>query len=116
MIKKADSLQPVEYENRFGGQGKIAMKPLLSPEEFCGKGRLLSHTVIYPGSSIGEHTHQGDFETYYILKGTGVVNDNGILTPVGPGDVVYTGSGKSHSIENTGSQDLELIAMILFDA
>jgi mannose-6-phosphate isomerase-like protein (cupin superfamily) len=116
MIKKADSLQPIEYENRFGGQGKIAMKPLLSPEEFCGKGRLLSHTFIYPGSSIGEHTHQGDFETYYILKGTGVVNDNGTLTQVGPGDVVYTGSGKSHSIENTGSQDLELIAMILFDA
>ena len=82
------------------------MKPLLSPEEFLGKGRLLSHSVIFPGSSIGVHTHKGDFETYYILKGEGVVNDNGVLTAVGPGDVVYTGSGESHSIENTGQQNL----------
>ena len=114
MIKKAESLQPVVYQNRFGGNGEISMKPLLSPEEFLGKGRLLSHSVIFPGSSIGYLTHQGDFETYYILKGEGVVNDNGVLTAVGPGDVVYTGSGESHSIENTGQQNLELIAMILF--
>ena len=114
MIKKADSLQPTFFENRFGGQGKISMKPLLSLEEFHGKGRLLSHSVIYPGSSIGFHTHQGDVETYYILKGNGVVNDNGNLTPIGPGDVVYTGSGESHGIENNGTEDLELIAMIIF--
>ncbi len=116
MIKKAESLQPVVYQNRFGGNGEISMKPLLSPEEFLGKGRVLSHSVIFPGSSIGYHTHQGDFETYYILKGTGEVNDDGILSPVGPGDVVYTGSGHSHSIRNTGEENLELIAMILFEA
>lgn len=115
MIKKAESLHAVIYQNRFGGKGEISMKSLLSPEEFRGKGRLLSHSVIFPGSSIGVHTHKGDFETYYILKGEGVVNDNGEMTPIGPGDVVYTGSGESHSIENTGQQNLELIAMILFE-
>ena len=115
MIKKAESLQPVIYQNRFGGNGEISMKPLLTPEEFRGKGRLLSHSVIFPGSSIGLHTHKGDFETYYILKGVGLVNDNGVMTPVGPGDVVYTGSNESHSIENVGAENLELIAMILFE-
>ena len=54
--------------------------------------------------------------TPYILKGTGEVNDDGILSPVGPGDVVHTGSGHSHSIRNTGEENLELIAMILFEA
>ena len=68
------------------------MKPLLTPDEFRGKGRLLSHSVIFPGSSIGVHTHKGDFETYYILKGEGLVNDNGVVSPVGPGDVIYTGN------------------------
>lgn len=116
MIKKAESLQIYEYEKRFGGEGKITMKPLLTPEEFRGKGRVFSHTVVFPGSSIGHHTHQGDFETYYILKGTGLVDDDGVLTPVGPGDVVYTGSGQSHSIQNTGDDNLELMAMILFES
>ena len=115
MIKKADTLQPVIYQNRFGGKGEVSMKPLLSPEEFRGKGRLLSHSVIFPGSSIGVHTHKGDFETYYILKGEGLVNDNGVVSPVGPGDVIYTGNGESHSIENTGKENIELIAMILFE-
>lgn len=116
MIKKAETLQTFEYENRFGGEGIITMKPLLTPDEFRGKGRLFSHTVVLPGSSIGQHTHQGDFETYYILKGTGEVNDNGVLSPVGPGDVVYTGSGHSHSIKNTGAENLEMISMILFES
>jgi mannose-6-phosphate isomerase-like protein (cupin superfamily) len=115
VIKKADTLQPVIYQNRFGGKGEVSMKPLLSPDEFRGKGRLLSHSVIFPGSSIGAHTHKGDFETYYILKGQGVVNDNGTVSPVGPGDVIYTGNGESHSIENTGKENIELIAMILFE-
>ena len=90
------------------------MKPLLSLEEFHGKGRLLSHSVIYPGSSIGFHQHHGDFETYYILKGEGVADDNGVKTPVKAGDVIYTKDGESHSIENTGTENLEIIALVLF--
>ena len=114
MIKKADTLQAVIYQNRFGGNGEISMKPLLSPEEFRGKGRLLSHSVIFPGSSIGVHTHKGDFETYYILKGEGVVNDNGVKTPVKAGDVIYTRDSESHGLENTGTENIELIALVLF--
>ena len=114
MIKKAESLQIYEYEKRFGGEGKITMKPLLTPEEFRGKGRVFSHTVVFPGSSIGHHTHQGDFETYYILKGEGVVNDNGVKTPVKAGDVVCTRDSESHGLENTGTENIELIALVLF--
>ena len=114
MIKKADTLQPVTFQNRFGGQGEVTMKHLLTGEEFCGKGRLFSHNVIFPGSSIGFHQHHGDFETYYILKGEGIADDNGTKTPVKAGDVIYTKDGESHSIENTGTENLELIALVLF--
>jgi len=114
MIKKADTLQPVTFQNRFGGQGEITMKHLLTGDEFCGKGRLFSHNVIFPGSSIGFHQHHGDFETYYILKGEGLVNDNGAKMQVKAGDVIYTRDSESHSIENTGTENLELIALVLF--
>ena len=114
MIKKADILQTVTFQNRFGGKGEIAVKQLLSGDEFCGKGRLFAHNVIFPGSSIGLHPHQGDFETYYILKGEGVADDNGVKTPIKAGDVLYTKNGESHSLENTGSENLELIALVLF--
>jgi mannose-6-phosphate isomerase-like protein (cupin superfamily) len=114
LIKLAETLQTTIVENRFGGHGEIKVKPLLTADEFCGKGRLFAHNVIPPGSSIGFHKHAGDFETYYILKGSGVVDDNGVKTAVKAGDLLYTPAGESHSIENTGTQDLELIALILF--
>ena len=115
MIKTAETLQVVELEKRFGGKGKVKNKALLNLEEFRGKGRLFAHNVIPPGASIGFHKHEGDFETYYILHGEGVINDNGELKPVKTGDVVYTSSGESHGLENTGLQDLEVIALVLFD-
>lgn len=114
MIKTADTLQPVAYQNRFGGQGEMTMKNLLTGDEFCGKGRLFAHNVVFPGSSIGFHQHHGDFETYYILKGEGLINDNGVKTPVKAGDVIYTRDGESHGLENTGTENLELIALVLF--
>ncbi len=114
MIKKAETLQPVIYQNRFGGHGEVTMKHLLTGDEFCGKGRLFSHNVIFPGSSIGFHQHHGDFETYYILKGEGEINDNGIKTSVKAGDVIYTRDGESHGLENTGTENIELIGLVLF--
>lgn len=114
MIKRADQLPTEVYLNRFGGNGEVVTTRILEMEQFNGKGRLFARTLIKPGCSIGYHQHKADAETYYILSGEGTVNDNGILTQVKAGDVVFTNSGESHSIENTGSTDLEYIALILF--
>jgi mannose-6-phosphate isomerase-like protein (cupin superfamily) len=69
--------------------------------------------VIKPGCSIGLHSHDQEEEIYYILKGQGVVVDNGIRQEVDEGDVVLTGGGASHSIENVSDEDLEVLAIIL---
>ena len=114
MIKESASLPTTVFEKRFGGKGSVQVKTLLSLEGFRGKGRLFAKNIIPPGSSIGFHKHEKDFETYYILSGEGIVDDNGAAKPVKAGDVVYTAPGETHSIENTGSQDLEMIALILF--
>ena len=114
MLKEASTLKTDVNEKRFGGNGFVKSKPLLATEEFLGKGRLFAHNIIPPGSSLGFHKHEGDFETYYILCGEGTVNDNGVLKPVKAGDLVYTAPGESHGMENTGTEDLEYIALILF--
>ncbi len=114
MIKRSADLQPVTHHNRFGGEGEVSLKALLVGDEFAGKGRVFSHIVIFPESSIGLHQHQGDFETFYILKGEGQVNDNGIKTVVKAGDVIYTRDGEHHSLANTGSGNMELIALVLY--
>ncbi|SRR5574344_2035722 len=96
------------------GKGTVSAVQLLALEDFQEKGRLFKHCTLKPGCSVGEHTHKGDFEVYYILKGEGLYNDNGTMTTVKPGDVALCPAGESHMIENNGTEDLEFIALILF--
>ncbi|KGK86248.1 cupin [Desulfosporosinus sp. HMP52] len=117
MIKHPEELRTDSVSNFRGGKGEIQMTHFLETEkdEFKGKGRLFAKNVLKPGTSIGLHEHVGDFETYVILSGEGMVDDNGEQKSVKPGDVIITKNGEKHSIENTGTVDLEVMALILFD-
>jgi mannose-6-phosphate isomerase-like protein (cupin superfamily) len=114
MIRHKAQLPHVIRENFFGGEGHMDSMPLLKDDEFHGKGRVFAVNTLKPGHSIGVHTHKGDFEVYYILKGEGLYHDNGADVRVKAGDVAYTWDGQSHGIINDGAEDLEMIALILF--
>lgn len=119
MIKTSEELRQEVKTSMRGGNGEVQIIHVLEQaqdkDEFRGKGRLYSKNIIKPGNSIGFHEHVGDFEVYYILSGEGIVDDNGKKSVVKPGDVIITNNGESHSIENTGTSDLEFMALILFD-
>lgn len=117
MIKHLEDLRQDTVSEFRGGKGELQITHFLEVEkdEFNAKGRLFAKNVLKPGASIGLHEHIGDTETYVILSGEGVVNDNGDAKPVKVGDVIITKNGEKHSIENTGAFDLEFLALILFD-
>lgn len=114
MIKRASDLITEVFPNRFGGNGELRMTKLLDMDQLQGKGRLFARNSLQPGSSLGWHEHKGDIEAYYIIAGEGTFDDNGTKVPVKTGDVMYTNNGESHSIENTGTENLEFIALILY--
>ena len=114
MIRRANELQTVNIEGMKGGKGSLCNTALLQENEFHGKGRLYGHNLLKPGASIGVHTHENDFEVYYILQGQGTYTDNGKTCLVGPGDVTICHDGDSHGLENTGTEDLVFIALIQF--
>lgn len=97
-----------------GGKGLLYTTHILQEGQFCDKGRAFTKTVLKPGVSIGAHPHDGEFEVYYILSGEGIYNDNGVLKNVCAGDVTVCPSGEVHGLENTGSTDLTMIALILY--
>ena len=114
MIRRKDEIS-VEFKCIRGGKGEAEMhKLLLGEEEMYGKGRMFNHMSLAPGNSIGEHTHSGDNEIFYFLKGTGEYNDNGTIVSVGPGDVTICNDGELHGLVNNGSEPIELIALILY--
>ena len=114
MVRRKEEV-PVTYKCIRNGIGEAEMHQLLLGEpEMYGKGRMFNHIFLSPGNSIGDHTHQGDNEIYYILAGTGTYNDNGTTTVIKAGDVTVCNDGESHGLVNTGSEPLQAIALILY--
>ncbi|MDR2101905.1 MAG: cupin domain-containing protein [Treponema sp.] len=75
--------------------------------------RMLAELTLPPGASIGYHRHDSETEYFFILSGSGMVNDNGKEVPVTTGDAIITGNGASHSITNTGAVPLVFHAVIV---
>ena len=97
------------------GKGLIHIKDLTDKEGLYGHGRMFAHVTVDPGCSIGYHAHEHETEFYYIIKGEGVFNDNGTEKIVHAGDICATGYGEVHGIENIGSEDLEMMALIVLE-
>ena len=64
--------------------------------------------ALKPGSGIGLHEQKED-EIYYVLSGTGTMTLDGKTVNVTPGTAVLTRTGSSHSLRQTGSEDLVIL-------
>ncbi len=112
MIRNAKDMA-VEFKERMrDGNGTVEIMHIYKQEELKGNNRLCAKVIIPHGGSIGMHQHVNEEEIYYILKGKGLVNDDGTLVEVNEGDSVLTRDGATHSIENIGEGNLEMIAVI----
>jgi len=102
-----------QRENMRGGKGTVVIKHLFKQEELTGKARLVAEITIPAGGAIGFHQHDREEEIYYFISGQGKVLDQDEARTVRPGDALLTGGGKGHSVENTGSESLVIMAVIL---
>ena len=115
MVRKGSEMRSETRSEMGGGKGSVDVIQIMERDEFRGKGRLFARNILKPGTSIGYHKHTGDFEAYFIVRGEGIFNDNGTLVPISAGDVGIIKNGESHAIENTGEDEMEVIALVLFD-
>lgn len=100
-------------EKMAGGEGYTLIEHLLTDEQRGQSSRMFAEVSLEPGCSLGLHEHHGESETYYILAGQGIYQDNDEEYPVKPGDVTYCADGNAHGLRNTGSETLRFIALIL---
>jgi len=114
MIKKKSEIQGKVTTNLRGGKGDITMFHFLTEQEVRGAGRLFAKFVVEPGNSIGAHMHEGEMEAFYVLKGKGLVLDDGAEVILEAGDCHICPDGHTHSIKNIGEDSLEFIAIVLY--
>lgn len=112
-MTKANERMIVKAENVNGGAGYILKEALLSREELGEHCKMFTRVTIPAGCELGYHEHHGETETYYILSGKGIYNDNGKEIPAEAGDVFFCKDGDGHGLVNTGEYDLAFAALIL---
>ena len=101
-------------ENMRGGKG-VTLIEHIQKDGLPEKCRLMAKITLEPGCSIGHHVHEKETEYYIITRGEATVNDDGELVPCKAGDVIVTPDGFGHSIVNTGTETMEMIAVIILD-
>lgn len=94
--------------------GTLTATHLLDDEQLDGKCGMYARVSLTPGATLDLHRHEGNTETYYILSGEGLYNDDGVRElPARPGDVFFCEEGHSHAITATGDEDLVFMALII---
>jgi mannose-6-phosphate isomerase-like protein (cupin superfamily) len=114
MLYQRNELKTESREKVWGGNGIITLLHMAEGKGTTQKNiNQLSEITMPSGASIGLHSHTEDTEFYIILKGKGVVDDNGTEKSITEGDVMITGNGETHSIANTGNVPLVFYAIII---
>ena len=113
MIKKNSDREVEKREKMRGGAGEVTVRHYFKPEEIKARTRLCAELVVPPGAGVGVHDHMDEDEIYIIQKGQGMMTEGAKEFPVSVGDAILTGQGASHSIRNTGSEDLVVTAVII---
>ena len=114
MIKFHEQLKT---KQEYSKQGKTAftLYDLSDFEGMNSKVKLFSRVEIEVGEQVEYHIHEGNAESYYIISGEGLYDDNGSLRAVGAGTITFTPSGSGHALKNIGKEKLVFVALILED-
>lgn len=113
MIRRKEEIRIRNIEKAMNGKGIVSFHDWLLPEEAKGHGRVFSKLVLPPGSSIGYHQHNGEFEAFYVLEGEASVTDGKEKAVLYPGDMHMCVNGDFHGVENCADKELVLMALIM---
>lgn len=96
------------------GLGTITIVKLLTPAELDGKCDMYAKVIVPPLCGIAIHKHEGNTETYHILSGKALYNDNGQESVIEAGTTTFCPDGETHGIQNISkTEDLVFMALII---
>jgi len=71
---------------------------------------FLAMARLAPGRKIEAHVDPME-EIYFVLSGTGRMQVDDEVRPVGPGDATWIPTGSVHALENDGQQDCVILVV-----
>ena len=92
-----------------GGIGRIATRHIWGPRDFDSTFTYLDHAILESGGSVGYHYHDALEESFFILRGRGLVTIGDRTFEVASDSVTWQGIGQGHGIFNPHGEDLEFL-------
>jgi mannose-6-phosphate isomerase-like protein (cupin superfamily) len=98
-----------------GGKGTAQHRRALGPSVFSTAWAFVDHILLPPGASAGPHSYRGIAQFYYVMSGEGAISVSARgqqeTAAIQAGDAVPIQLSEVHSLENTGTQPLELMVV-----
>ena len=107
MLIDFNGIKEITIPGMNGGTGTMSAKMFMDEQE-----KIIS-AKIHPGGSIGLHKHETSDDINYVLSGTGRAVCDGQEEILKSGTCHICKKGSQHSIENTGDDDLVLLAIVV---
>ena len=96
------------------GVGEIRIERIIDEAEYGDKCALYAKVTISAGAALKYHEHHGNGESYFILSGEAVYDDNGVKRTIRAGDSTWTPDGSGHGVDNSaGKEPIVFMALIV---
>ena len=107
MIIDFSEMNEMTMPGMNGGTGEMTCR-MFNDEKY----RIIP-TAIHPGGSIGVHSQDSGDDLNYIISGTGKAVCDGSEEELRPGVMHICPKGSTHSIINTGEDDLVMLTVVV---
>ena len=98
-------------QSESGHEGTVAQWKLLRTDDFLSSMNTFNANILAPSSSVKPHQHESDEQIWFILSGVGIVKVGDEEKEVREGDAVYLPPRLTHTMRNTGTYPLRLLAI-----
>ena len=106
MIIDFNDIEETRIKGFKGGQGELLTRNYVDEKVRIMEG------ILRPGASSGPHTHEGNCEIMYILKGELTYHYDGKTEVAQAGQVHYCPTTHRHYFENLTAEDVEYLAIV----
>ncbi|MEQ1887049.1 MAG: cupin domain-containing protein [Bryobacteraceae bacterium] len=96
----------------IAGLAKFSAEKMGKVDLFRGETMFTGLNCFEPGQEHAPHTHAGQDKLYVVLEGEGEVQVGAETQQVGVGDAAFAPSGVLHSMRNTGTKRLVVMAVL----
>jgi len=106
--------EPVRIQGVHGGHGELLWKCFVRLHMTHSPIAGFEYVLVPVGTAIGRHRHSRTEEIYFVLSGRGLMDQDGVRSEVGPGDLIMSRRDVTHAMDVLGDEPVEVLVIEVY--